>query len=396
MLNGLSQVASIAVMNLRNLPRRLGTSSVAIFGVACVVGVLIGVLSMASGFQRTMTSAGSPTTALVMRSGATSELNSGISYEQTQLIANLPGIQREGGQAIASSELYVIVDLLKRATQTSANVPLRGVEANAFRVRDHVKIIAGRNFEAGRNELIVGRGAHGQFANLDIGSTIKSGPTVWTVVGIFSAGGGVSESELWCDVKILQNAYRRGNSFQSMRVKLATPEALTEFKAALASNPQLDMDAQLETDYLAAQAEPVSLFIKAIGYPVAVLMALGAIFGAINTMYASVAARTREIATLRALGFGAFPVAFSTLLESLVLSLIGGAIGSVIVYILFNGYSVSTLNFSSFSQVVFDFAVTGDLLIQGVIAAAVIGIIGGLFPAIRAARLPIATALRET
>lgn len=396
MFNALSQIIIIAVMNLRNLPQRLGTSSVAVFGVACVVGVLIGVMSMASGFQRTMTSAGSPTTALVMRTGATSELNSGISYEQTQLIANLPGIQREDGEAIASSELYVIVDLLKRATQTSANVPLRGVEANAFRVRDNVKIIEGRNFEAGRNELIVGRGAHSQFANLDVGSTIKFGPTVWTVVGVFTAGGGLSESELWCDVRILQNAYRRGNSFQSMRVKLAAPEALDEFKAALASNPQLDMDAQLETDYLAAQAEPVSKFIKAIGYPVAILMALGAVFGAINTMYASVSARTREIATLRALGFGAFPVAFSTLLESLVLSLMGGAIGSVVVFILFNGYSVSTLNFSSFSQVVFDFAVTGDLLIQGVIAAAIIGIIGGLFPAIRAARLPIATALRET
>jgi putative ABC transport system permease protein len=396
MFNGLSQIAIITAMNLRNLPQRLGTSSVAVFGVACVVGVLIGVMSMASGFQRTMTNAGSPTTAIVMRTGATSELNSGITYEQSQLIANAPGIVREDGQPIASPELYVIVDLLKRATQSSANVPLRGVEASAFKVRDNVKIIEGRTFEPGRNELIVGRGAHGQFANLDVGSTIKFGPTVWTVVGIFSAGGGLSESELWCDVRILQNAYRRGNSYQSVRVKLTAAEALGELKTELASNPQLDMDAQLETDYLAAQAEPVSMFIKAIGYPVAILMALGAIFGAINTMYASVSTRTREIATLRALGFGSFPVAFSTLFESLVLSLIGGAIGSLVVFLLFNGYSVSTLNFSSFSQVVFDFAVTADLLIQGVFFAAVIGIIGGFFPAIRAAKLPVATALRET
>lgn len=396
MFNGLSQIAIITAMNLRNLPQRIGTSSVAVFGVACVVGVLIGVMSMASGFQRTMTSAGSATTALVMRSGSTSELNSGMGYEQTQLIANSPGIQRENGEPIASAELYVIVDLLKRSTLTSANVPLRGVEANAFKVRDNVQIIEGRRFEPGRNELIVGRGAHNQFANLDVGSTIKFGPTEWTVVGIFSAGGGLSESELWCDVRILQDAYRRGNSFQSVRAKLTSPEALEDFKTAIASNPQLDMEAQLETDYLAAQAEPVSMFIKAIGYPVAILMALGAIFGAINTMYASVSTRTREIATLRALGFGAFPVAFSTLFESLVLSLIGGAIGSLVVYLLFNGYSVSTLNFSSFSQVVFDFAVTADLLVQGVIAAAIIGVVGGLFPAIRAARLPVATALRET
>ena len=396
MFNGLSQIAIITAMNLRNLPQRIGTSSVAVFGVACVVGVLIGVMSMASGFQRTMTNAGSPTTAIVMRTGATSELNSGISYEQSQLIANAPGIQRADGEPIASAEHYVIVDLIKRATQSSANVPLRGVNANAFNVRDSVKIIEGRNFEEGRNELIVGRGAHTQFANLDVGSTIKFGPTEWTVVGIFSAGGGLSESELWCDVRILQNAYRRGNSFQSVRVKLTDPEALSELKTELASNPQLDMDAQLETDYLAAQAEPVSMFIKAVGYPVAILMALGAIFGAINTMYASVSTRTREIATLRALGFGSFPVAFSTLFESLVLSLIGGAIGSLVVFLLFNGYSVSTLNFSSFSQVVFDFAVTADLLIQGVFFAAIIGIIGGFFPAIRAAKLPVATALRET
>lgn len=396
MFNSLSQIAIITAMNLRNLPQRLGTSSVAIFGVACVVGVLIGVMSMASGFQRTMISAGSPTMALVMRSGSTSELNSGLSYEQTQLIGNSPGVQREDGQPIASAELYVIVDLLKRTTLSSANVPLRGVEANAFKVRDNVEIIAGRNFELGKNELIVGRGAQGQFANLDVGSTIKFGPTEWTIVGIFEAGGGLSESELWCDVRILQDAYRRGNSFQSVRVKLTSSAALDEFKAALAANPQLDMDAQLETDYLSAQAKPVTQFIKAIGYPVAILMALGAIFGAVNTMYASVSTRTREIATLRALGFGSIPVAFSTLFESLVLSLIGGALGSLVVFLLFNGYSVSTLNFSSFSQVVFDFAVTIDLLVQGVIAAAIIGILGGFFPAVRAARLPVATALRET
>jgi putative ABC transport system permease protein len=396
MFNGISQIFIITAMNLRNLPQRIGTSSVAIFGVACVVGVLIGVMSMASGFQRTMTNAGSPSMALVMRSGATSELSSGIGYEQTQLIANAPGVARNDGQPIASAELFVIVDLLKRTTQTSANVPLRGVDANAFLVRDNVKIIEGRNFEAGRNELIVGRGAHNQFANLDVGSKIKFGPTEWTVVGIFAAGGGIAESELWCDARILQNAYRRGNNFQSVRVKLTSPAAIDEFKAALASDPQLDMDTQLETDYLSAQAEPVSKFIKAIGYPVAFLMALGAIFGAINTMYASVSTRTREIATLRALGFGSFPVAFSTLFESVVLSLIGGALGSLVVYLIFNGYSVSTLNFSSFSQVVFDFAVTADLLVQGVIAAAIIGVVGGFFPAVRAARLPVASALRET
>lgn len=396
MFNGIAQIVIITAMNLRNLPQRLGTSSVAIFGVACVVGVLIGVMSMASGFQRTMLVAGSSDTALVMRTGTTSELSSGIGYDQVQLIVNSPGIARREGEPIASAELFVIVDLLKKATLSSANVPLRGVGSNAFAVRDQVKIVEGRNFETGRNELIVGRGAQSQFANLEVGSIIKFGTTEWTVVGAFEAGGGLSESELWCDVRVLQDAYRRGNSFQSVRVKLESPDSLETLREALASNPQLQMEAQMEHDYLAAQAEPVTLFIKGVGYPVAILMSLGAIFGAINTMYASVSTRTREIATLRALGFGAFPVAFSTLFESLVLALIGGAIGALVVFLVFNGYSVSTLNFSSFSQVVFDFAVTGDLLVQGVIAAAFIGLVGGFFPAVRAARLPVATALRET
>ncbi len=390
-----SQITAISALNLRNLPQRIGSSSVAVVGVACVVGVLVGVMSMASGFQRTMTSAGSSDTAIVMRSGATSEMTSGLSYDQFQLLANMEGVARDNGEPVASAELYVIVDVPMRATGDSANVPLRGVTANAFKIRDSIEVIEGRQFEPGRNEVMVGRGAQKQFAGLDVGSTLKFGTSEWVVVGVFSAGGGLAESELWCDVRILQDAYRRGNSFQSVRVKLFEPTALEAYKASVAADPQLDVDVQLETDYLAAQAEPVSMFIKAVGYPVAILMALGAVFGAVNTMYASVSTRVREIATLRALGFGAFAVAFSTLFESLVLSLIGGAAGAVVVYLLFNGYSVSTLNFSSFSQVVFDFAVTGDLLVQGVIFAAVIGVIGGFFPALRAARLPVATALRD-
>lgn len=265
----------------------------------------------------------------------------------------------------------------------------------AFAVRDSFKIIKGRNFEPGKNELIVGRGAQQQFANLDVGSSIKVGQTEWQVVGVFEAGGGLAESELWCDAKILQNTYRRGNSYQIVRVKLDDKNAFDTFKAAVAADPKFNLDVLREKDYLSAQAEPLSKFIKIVGYPLAILMALGAIFGAINTMYTSVSNRTREIATLRALGFGALPVAVSTLVESLVLAIVGGLIGSIVVYLIFNGYTVSTLNFASFSQVVFDFAVTPDLLLQGVIFATVIGLIGGFFPAIRAARLPVATALRE-
>lgn len=395
MFNGLTQIVVITVMNLRNLPQRLGTSAVAVFGVACVVGVFIGVLSMASGFQRTMLSSGADDVVILLRAGATSEMSSGMGYDQTQLIANLPGIAKQDDKPLSSPELFVVVDVPKRSTDSSANVPLRGVEPMAFPVRDSFRIVKGRNFEPGKNELIVGRGAQQQFANLDVGSTIKFGQTEWNVVGVFDAGGGLAESELWCDAKILQNAYRRGNSYQIVRVKLDDKNAFDQFKSAVAADPKFNLDVQRETDYLSAQAEPLSKFIKIVGYPLAILMALGAIFGAINTMYTSVSSRTREIATLRALGFGSLPVAISTLVESLVLAIVGGAIGSVVVYLIFNGYTVSTLNFASFSQVVFDFAVTPQLLVQGILFATVIGVIGGFFPAIRAARLPVATALRE-
>lgn len=395
-MSNLNQTLTVCGINLRNLPKRLGSSSVAIIGVACVVGVFIGVLSMASGFQRTMTMAGNTDTAILMRSGATSEMSSGISYEETQLVAQAPGLLVRDDQPVTSAELFVIVDLPKRATNTSANVPLRGVQQGAFNVRDNIQFIEGRNFATGRNELIVGRGAHQQFAGLDIDSVIRLGQTEWTVVGIFSAGGGSDESELWADAPTVQSAYRRGNSYQSMRVKLQNEQALDVLQAAIAADPRLDLDVQRETDYLAAQAEPLSAFIKVIGYPLAILMSLGAVFGAVNTMYASVSARTREIATLRAIGFGGFPVAVSTLVESLLLALFGGILGAVVVYLIFNGYTVSTISQASFSQVVFDFAVTGDLLLQGILAAVIIGLLGGLFPALRAARLPIATALRES
>ncbi|MDQ2075851.1 ABC transporter permease [Marinimicrobium sp. ABcell2] len=395
-MNGLTQIITVCAMNIRNLPARLGSSAVAVFGVACVVGVFVGVLSMASGFQRTMTLAGSDDVAIIMRSGATSEMSSGLGYDEVQLLENVPGVLRQDGRPVTSAELYVVVDMPMRATNTSANVPLRGVQQGAFEVRDNIEFIEGRNFETGRNELIAGRGAHHQFANLNLGSTVRLGQSEWTVVGIFAAGNGAAESELWADASTVQSAYRRGNSFQSMRLKLDSEQAFESLVAAVASDPRLDVDVQRESTYMADQAEPLSVFIRGVGYPLAILMSLGAIFGAINTMYASVSARTREIATLRALGFGAFPVAFSTLVESILLALVGGVIGALVVFLVFNGYTVSTINGASFSQVVFDFAVTGDLLYQGMVAAVVIGFIGGLFPALRAARLPVATALRET
>lgn len=397
MFNLINQTIAVSTNNILSLPGRLGASSVAVFGTACVVGVFISVLSMAAGFQKTMIAAGSDKTYIVTREGATSELSSGFSYEETQLIANAAGVARDvDSRPIASAELYVIVDMRKKTTDSEANVPFRGVQEQAFEVRDNVEIVEGRMFTSGQNELIVGRSAQGQFANLELGDTTKFGQSVWHVVGVFEDGGSVSESELWCDVRILQQVYRRGNSFQSVRVKINGEEELAEFKQAVASDPRLLVSVQSERDYYAQQSEMLTLFIKWVGYPLAVLMGIGAIFAAVNTMYSSVSARVREMATLRALGFGSTPIVFSVLIESLLLAIIGSVIGSAIVYVIFNGYTVSTMNGSTFSQVVFAFSITPELLWEGMNAAVWIGLIGGFLPAIHAIRVPVVMALRES
>lgn len=389
------QILAITWLNLRNLPHRLGSSLVAIVGVAAVVLVFAAVLSMAKGFERTMVSAGADDTAIIMRSGSASEMNSGLSNEQVLLIENAPGVLKDGDEALLSAELYVIVDMTMRNTGTGANVPFRGVQPHAFDVRRDVELVDGRMFEQGKNELIVGRAAQQQFVGLDVGSAIQFGQNTWQVVGMFEAGGSVSESELWTDVRVLQNAYRRGNSFQSVRVRLQDEQSLETLDAALEDDPRIDVDVLSERDYYSSQAEGMTQFIKSVGYPLTILMAIGAIFGALNSMYSSVSVRGKEIATLRALGFGPLPVMVSTIIESTLLALIGGLIGALIALVVFNGFQVSTLNGASFSQVVFDFAVTPDLLKQGMFAALIIGLVGGFFPAIRAARLPVAQALRE-
>ena len=389
------QILAVTWLNIRNVPQRLGASMVAIIGVAAVVLVFAAVLSMATGFERTMLAAGAEDTAIIIRSGSTSELNSGLSQEQALIVANAPGVLRDGDTPIASAELYVIVDIRRKSNNQEANVPLRGVQPAAFQVRDDVEIAEGRMFEPGRNEFVVGRAAQEEFAGLDLGSTIRFGQTDWSVVGTFTAGGSVSESELWTDVRVLQDAYRRGNSFQSIRVRLEDKEGVEALEKFLTDDPRIDPDVFSEKAYYSAQAQPLSQFIKAIGYPLMILMSIGAVFGALNSMYSSVSSRGKEIATLRALGFGPTAVMTSTIVESTVLAVAGGLIGGAAAYLLFNGFRVSTLNGASFSQVVFDFAVTGDLLLQGIIAALFIGVVGGFFPAIRAARLPVAQALRE-
>ncbi len=394
-MRSLQTILAMTSLNIRNLPKRMGSSVVAVIGVAAVVLVFAAVLSMAKGFERTMISAGADDTAIIMRSGSTSELNSGLSNEQVLIVTDAPGVLKDGDESVMSAELYVVVDVKKRTSNTDANVPFRGVQAGAFDVRNDVKLVEGRMFEPGKNEIIVGRSAQQEFVGLEAGSTIRFGQSVWDVVGTFEAAGSVSESELWTDVRVLQGAYRRGNSFQSVRVKLQNTDSMEELAAALEADPRISADVMSEKAYYSSQAKPLSDFIKLIGYPLTILMAIGAVFGALNSMYTSVSVRGKEIATLRALGFGPMSVLISTMVESTLLALLGGLLGGGVAFLVFNGFQVSTLNGPSFSQVVFDFAVTGDLLVDGLFVALIIGAFGGLFPAIRAARLPVAQALRE-
>ncbi|MGO8836776.1 MAG: ABC transporter permease [Limisphaerales bacterium] len=394
-INWLSQIGSITKFGLLSIPQRRGAVAATVIGIAGVVAVLVGVLSIAAGFRQAMTVSGSPDGAIVLRSGADTEMVSGFGRSETRVIADAPGVARNARGPLASAELFVIIDLPKRTTGTDANVPLRGVEPAALQVRDHLKIIQGRMFDWGRDEVIVGLGAAQEFAGLDVGSKMKVGRYEWPVVGIFSANGGAAESEIWTDAKVLQAAYNRGDSFQSVSVRLNSPGAFEAFKDSLTSNPQLSVKVIRQTDYYAEQSETLTRLITTLGFLIAFLMAIGAVFGALNTMYSAVAARAREIATLRALGFGGSAVVVSLLLESLLLALVGGVIGGALAYLAFNNFHTSTMNFQSFSQVTFAFKVTPELLVRGIVWSALIGLVGGLFPAIRAARLSIAVGLRE-
>ncbi|HEX5760115.1 MAG TPA: ABC transporter permease [Thermoanaerobaculia bacterium] len=403
-MHWLEQAWAVTRLNLATLRERRGAALATVFGVAGVVAVFVAVLSIGEGFRRTLATAGSEDTALVLRSGSDSEMMSVLLRDDAQIIGQAPGVARAplaaGGAAgaaaapLASAELFVVVDVPKRSTGTPANVPLRGVQPAAFAARDDLKIVKGRMFDWGKNEVIAGEAAARQFA-VDVGSSMRWGQNEWQVVGLFAAGGALWESELWCDVGVLQPAYRRGNSFQSVVAKLESPAAFDRFKSALTTDPRLDVKVQRQSEFYAEQSRAMTAIIQGLGTSIAVLMGIGAVFGALNTMYSAVAARTREIGTLRALGFGNGPVVASVLVESIVLSLLGGTLGALLAYFAFDGFRTSTMNFQTFSQVAFAFQVTPALLAQGIAYALVMGLLGGLFPAIRAARLPVATALRE-
>ncbi len=380
-------------IGIASLPQRWGASSVIVVGIAGVVGVLVAMLAMGAGFQATLDSTGDDTTAIVLRGGSQAETNSVITREQVPLLSTLPGVARdERGQALLSPELSQVVNLVSRSDGTDVNAQFRGVGERAWAVHDKVKIIEGRRFTAGLREIVVGDGARSQFRDMAVGKTLTLGNQTWTVVGVF-ASGDAHDSELWTDAQTLATTYQRG-AYQSISVRTEGADGFTRFKAAVADDPRLKLDVETTRAYYAKQGGGLTTVITVLGTVIGAIMAVGAVFGALNTMYAAVATRAREIATMRAIGFRGVPVVTAVMLETMLLALLGGLLGCAVAWLLFNGNSVSTIG-SNFSAVVFKFHVSPALLWSGLKWALGIGLVGGLFPALRAARLPITAALRE-
>jgi len=388
----LKQILSITMLGIRSIPERLGPSLVIIVGLAGVVAVFTALLAMAEGFQSTLESAGRPDVALVLRGGSQAELNSGISREQGTIIKQVPGVaQGADGLPLASAEVVVIAELLKAGEKTGSNITVRGVEPAAFGLRPQLRIVEGRTFTPGLRELIVGQGVARQFEGARLGSTLRMRGSDWTVVGIF-ASGDAYESELWADVDVAQSTFNR-QGYSAVRLQLAAVGDLQAVKDALSADPRVNVDVETEEQYFNGQTEQFRKTIGILAIFVTSIMGLGAVFAALNTMYAAVGARAREIATLRAIGFRGLPVVVSIMLESLILALIGGLLGALAAYVLFNNMVVSTLG-ANFTQVVFSFTVTPALVVDGLIIAVTIGMVGGFLPALRAARQPVTTALR--
>ncbi|MDF4002380.1 ABC transporter permease [Luteibacter sp. PPL552] len=389
------QTWQVTRVGLSTVTQRLGSSSVVVVGIAGVVGVLVAMLAMSEGFAETLRATGNDRTAIVLRGGSQAELNSVLDRDSANVVIQAPGVKKGAdGKPVASSELVVVANLPRKGEPDSdANVPIRGVSGDVWALRDQVKVVEGRRFTPGLRELIVGKGAKAQFAGLDVGKSLRLAGQTWTVVGTFESHDAL-ESELWGDTQSVASAYRRGSSVASVTVLLDSPAAFDTFKASLAADPRLKVDVSTTHDYFSKQSEGLTKVLRIVGITVGIIMAIGAVFGALNTMFAAIQARAREIATLRAIGFRGVPVVVSVMLETMLLALLGGAIGAGLVWVVFNGYSASTLG-ANFSQVVFRFHVSGDLLWTGIKWALAIGFIGGLFPAVRAARLPVTTALRE-
>jgi putative ABC transport system permease protein len=382
------------VYNLRSVKERWTSSVVAVLGIAGTVGVFIAMLSLAYGFRATLVSSGSNDNAIVRRAGSTSEMDSSIPLEQVKILEDAPGVARAAGGPMVTPEVVVIAPFPLIATGTDANVQIRGVSSRVLEVRNRIKMVQGRFFQPGLAELVVGRNVAGTYSGLKLGDSVKFGGGTWQVVGVFDAGGSAFDSEVWCDARVLNQIYHRpDNIFQSVTVHLNSADSLQQFKDTVTADPRLTVDVSREVEYYAKQSRTLTTLILVLGGLVAIVMGIGAVFGALNTMYSAVAERSREIATLRALGFGAGSVVFSFMVEALLISLVGGLLGALAVLPL-NGLTTGAMNWQTFSHLAFAFQITPRLLGFGIVFSLIMGVFGGIFPAIRAARRPVAAALR--
>ena len=383
------------IYNLRSVRARWNSAVVAVLGIAGTVGVFVAMLSLANGFKATLVSSGSPGNARVMRAGAGAEMNGALPLEQVKVLEDAPGVARGSNGPLITPEVVVIAPFPMRSTGTDANVQIRGVSSKALEVRSQIKIVEGRLFRPGLTELVVGHNASRTYSGLTVGNTVSFGGGKWNIVGIFDAGGSAFDSEVWCDSHVLNQIYHRPeNVFNSVTVHLTSPGALRQFKDSASSDPRLTVDVSSEIEYYDKQSQGLTTLIKILGSIVAVVMGIGAVFGALNTMYSAVAERSREIATMRALGFGGPSVVVSFVIEALLISLLGGALGCLAVFPL-NGLTTGAMNLQTFSHVAFAFRVTPVLMVMGIIFALIMGVVGGIFPALRAARRPVAEALRS-
>jgi putative ABC transport system permease protein len=383
------------VYNIRSVRARWTSSIVAVLGIAGTVGVFVAMLSLARGFRATLVASGSADNAIVLRAGATAEMMSGIKLEDVKILQDAPGVGRNADGPLVTSEVVVVAPFPLQATGTNANVQVRGVSGNVLTIRKNIKMAQGRMFQPGLAELIVGKNASTSYSGLTLNNTVNFGGGHWKVVGIFDAGGSSFDSEVWCDARVLDDVYKRpSNIFQSATIHLSSADAFEQFKDAVTSDRRLNLDVTREIDYYAKQSIRMTQLITILGGLVAFVMAIGAVFGALNTMYSAVAERGREIATMRALGFGGGAVVFSFLVEALLISFVGGALGCLAVLPL-NGLTTGAMNWQTFSHLAFAFRITPGLLVGGVIFALLMGLLGGLPPAMRAAWRPVAVALRE-
>ena len=383
------------IYNVRSVRQRWTSAIVAVLGIAGTVGVFVAMLAMARGFQSTLIASGSPDDAIVMRAGATTELYSAISLDEVRIIGEAPGVARDEGGPVVSPEVVAVANFPLRKTGTDANVQVRGVSPKVLDVRKSVRIVRGRMFRPGLAELVIGRNVEATYAGFGLGDTVRFGGGKWKVVGVFDAGGSAFDSELWCDAVILNQVYHRPeNIFQSVTARLTSPAALARFKDALTSDPRLSVQVANEREYYEKNSRALTRMITVLGTLVAFVMGIGAVFGALNTMYSAVAERSREVATMRALGFGGVSVVLSFVFEGLVIAFVGGVLGCVAVLPV-NGLTTGTMNWQTFSHLVFAFRITPDLLVLGVVFALLMGLLGAVPPAVRAARLPVAVALRE-